>query len=92
MQNLRYHYRKARRVAVVAAVLHNICVDWGEEDISEEHSEEDDEHGEKDEEHGEQDEEHGEQDEEHSEQDEEHGEQDEEHSEGLYVQEEREGL
>ena len=52
-------------------MLHNICVDWGEEDISEEHSEEDDEHGE---------------------QDEEHGEQDEEHSEGLYVQEEREGL
>ena len=43
IQNLRYNYRKARRVAVVAAVLHNICLDWGEEDIREEdegHSEE----------------------------------------------------
>ena len=34
---------------VVAAVLHNICVDWGEEDILEEdggHSEEDGGHSE----------------------------------------------
>ena len=49
IQNLRYNYRKARRVAVVAAVLHNICLDWGEEDIREEdegHNEEDEGHGE----------------------------------------------
>ena len=39
----------ARRVVVVAAVLHNICLDWGEEDIREEdegHNEEDEGHGE----------------------------------------------